>query len=145
MLAGFQGVACLSAELLFCSSLEVGVRITRSDPLLRHSRQALACSGWWVRTRATGRRTHWVHLPSYLRNWPDLVLLAVFGHSEKHSTIFLARVLEIMLGAVAHIWGRNPWLLHTKETICILINRPYLTAERAVVCDRAIMDLRASR
>lgn len=81
----FKEPACLHTGLLFCNSLE-GHRITHGDPCLRHSRQALACSCRWVRTRAIGRRTHWVHLALYLRNWPDLVPSPVSEHSEKHRT-----------------------------------------------------------
>lgn len=100
--------ACLSTKLLFCSSLE-GYRITHGDPCLRHSRQALACSCRWVRTRAIGRRTRWVHLALYLRNWPDLVPSSVFGHSEKHRTI--SRGAWRLCGEqCALILGRNTWL-----------------------------------
>ena len=82
----FKEPTWFSIKLLFWSNLE-GYRITHGDPCLRHSRQALAGSSRWVRTRAIGRRTRWVHLASYLRNWPDLVPSSVFGHSEKHRTI----------------------------------------------------------
>lgn len=83
----FKEPACFRPELLFWSNLE-GYRISRGDPCLRHPRPALACSSRWVRARAIGRRTGWVHLASYLRNWPDLVPSLVLGHSEKHWTIF---------------------------------------------------------
>lgn len=34
--------------------------------------------------RGIGRKTHWVHLVSYLGNWSDLVPSTVLGNSDKH-------------------------------------------------------------
>lgn len=130
----FKEPACLSTELLFCSNLE-GYRITHGDRCLRHSRQALARSNRWVRTRAIGRRTHWVHLALYLgtsltlfrhqclgtlrntgpflKGSGDCVESSVLSHSEgtldsSSETTYKGTLLSV-LGGPRRLWQWGPW------------------------------------
>lgn len=139
--------AMLSTELWFCGSLE-GYRIAHCDPFLRHSRQALARFSRWVRTRAIGRRTGWVHLALYLRHWPDDVFASsLFGHSEKRWAIFpgpwsigsAVLLVTCYLGAL----GSGTETVYMR-TLCHPCWEAWADlSSEAVVCRRENIDLRA--